>query len=114
MTMYSTDKMLVVQGVCVASYGTDEFPAFFSRRSGCKAPARVNSPEQAAELVHASLHLGLGSGTLIGEAYCAELCAALHANVVGRWISAVFCHWMFGQGGWNMHVGRRLRILWSM
>ena len=50
----------------MAAYGTDEFPAFFSRHSGCKAPARADNPEQAAKLLHASLTLGLNSGTLIG------------------------------------------------
>jgi pseudouridine-5'-phosphate glycosidase len=32
------------QGVCVVSYGTHEFPAFFSRTSGCSAPARADDP----------------------------------------------------------------------
>ena len=55
-----------LQGVCVAAYGSDDFPAFFSPSSGCRAPARVDSPTQAAQMLHASLHLGLNSGTLIG------------------------------------------------
>lgn len=41
-----TLEYLETQGVCVAAYGADEFPAFFSRHSGCKAPCRVNTPEQ--------------------------------------------------------------------
>jgi pseudouridine-5'-phosphate glycosidase len=41
-----TLEYLETQGVCVAAYGADEFPAFFSRHSGCKAPCRVDTPEQ--------------------------------------------------------------------
>lgn len=41
-----TLEYLETQGVCVAAYGADEFPAFFSRHSGCKAPCRVETPEQ--------------------------------------------------------------------
>ena len=31
----------------------DEFPAFFTRASGCAAPARVDTPRQAAALIKA-------------------------------------------------------------
>jgi pseudouridine-5'-phosphate glycosidase len=41
-----TLEYLETQGVCVAAYGAEEFPAFFSRHSGCKAPCRVDTPEQ--------------------------------------------------------------------
>lgn len=41
-----TLEYLETQGVCVAAFGADEFPAFFSRHSGCKAPCRVDTPEQ--------------------------------------------------------------------
>jgi pseudouridine-5'-phosphate glycosidase len=41
-----TLEYLETQGVCVAAYGADEFPAFFSRHSGCKAPCRVDTPQQ--------------------------------------------------------------------
>lgn len=60
------------QGVCVAAYGADEFPAFFARASGCRAPARVDSPAQAAALVRAAFALRLApapshcSGVVIG------------------------------------------------
>ncbi len=62
-----TLEFLETQGVCVAAYKADEFPAFFTPSSGCSAPCRVDSPEQAAGLIASSLHLGLNSGTLIGE-----------------------------------------------
>jgi pseudouridine-5'-phosphate glycosidase len=56
----------MVQGVTVAAYGTDEFPAFFTCHSGCRAPVRIDTPEQAAAVVHAGLRLNLGSGMVIG------------------------------------------------
>eukprot|EP00955_Chlamydomonas_euryale_P074826 362150-Chlamydomonas_euryale.AAC.3 len=34
-----------LQGASVAALGCDEFPAFFSRTSGCRAPSRVDTPE---------------------------------------------------------------------
>lgn len=50
----------------MAAYGADEFPAFFTRHSGCKAPARVDTPAQAAAMIAASQRLALGSGMVLG------------------------------------------------
>ncbi|XP_057249119.1 pseudouridine-5'-phosphate glycosidase-like [Beta vulgaris subsp. vulgaris] len=50
------------QGVCVAGYGTNEFPAFFTETSGCKVSCRINSPEDAALLIDANTKLKLGTG----------------------------------------------------
>ncbi|KAK3239962.1 hypothetical protein CYMTET_50146 [Cymbomonas tetramitiformis] len=61
-----TLEYLETQGVCVASYRTDEFPAFFTPHSGCRAPSRVNSPEEAAGLIKAALQMQLGSGIVLG------------------------------------------------
>lgn len=55
-----------MQGVCVAAYGADEFPAFFTRHSGCRAPARVDTPQQAAAMIAASQRLQLGGGMVLG------------------------------------------------
>jgi pseudouridine-5'-phosphate glycosidase len=57
-------KML--QGVGVAAYGGDEFPAFFTRRSGCRAPLRIDTPEEGAALIRSSLQLNLQNGMVIG------------------------------------------------
>ena len=37
----------------VIGYGTDELPAFYSRRSGLRLPHRVDTKEQAAALLRA-------------------------------------------------------------
>ena len=60
-----TLEFLETQGVAVLALGTDDFPAFFTRRSGCPAPTRVETAHEAAAVVHASSTLGLSSGTLV-------------------------------------------------
>ncbi|KAM6576778.1 hypothetical protein CsatB_028615 [Cannabis sativa] len=60
-----TLEYLETQGVCVAAYKTNEFPAFFTRTSGCKVPCRVDTAEECARLIDANTKLGLGTGILI-------------------------------------------------
>ncbi|KAH3710524.1 hypothetical protein DPMN_070008 [Dreissena polymorpha] len=61
-----TLEYLETQGVCVATYGaTNDFPAFFSRSSGFKAPYHVTSPYQVACMIEKNHELGLQSGSLI-------------------------------------------------
>uniref|UniRef100_A0A1D1XH15 Pseudouridine-5'-phosphate glycosidase n=1 Tax=Anthurium amnicola TaxID=1678845 RepID=A0A1D1XH15_9ARAE len=60
-----TLEFLETQGVTVAAYKTNEFPAFFSEASGCQVSCRVDTPEECAKLINANLNLGLGNGTLI-------------------------------------------------
>lgn len=62
-----TLEFLETQGVCVCAYGADNFPAFFTPDSGCKAPVRVDTPEEAAGLIRASVDLELGTGVIVGE-----------------------------------------------
>ena len=62
----SSTAIARAQGVCVCAYGTDEFPAFFMRRSGCTAPARADDPDAAARMISAALQLDLDSGIVIG------------------------------------------------
>ncbi|XP_030071482.1 uncharacterized protein LOC115478317 [Microcaecilia unicolor] len=61
-----TLEYLETQGVCVATFGeSKEFPAFFSHRSGFKAPCNIQNEEEAAKLIASSLELGLGCGVLL-------------------------------------------------
>eukprot|EP00210_Caulerpa_lentillifera_P002437 g2335.t1 len=71
-----TLEYLETQGVCVAGYQTDEFPAFFTPLSGCKAPVRVDSPEQAAALLIASKRHQLDRGVILGVPIAQEDAAA--------------------------------------
>lgn len=66
-----TLEFLETQGAAVVGYGTDEFPAFFTRSSGCAAPSRVDTPREAAALVKAGRRLGLG-GVVFGVPIPAE------------------------------------------
>ncbi|GMY16061.1 pseudouridine-5'-phosphate glycosidase [Fagus crenata] len=54
-----TLEYLETQGVCVAAYKTNDFPAFFTETSGCKVPCRVDSPED-----YANMKLKLNTGIL--------------------------------------------------
>ncbi|PSR86800.1 Pseudouridine-5'-phosphate glycosidase [Actinidia chinensis var. chinensis] len=60
-----TLEYLETQGVCVAAYKTDEFPAFFTETSGYKAPCRIDTSEDCARLIDANMKLKLGTGILI-------------------------------------------------
>lgn len=47
----------------VATFGeTNDFPAFYSRVSGCKASYFVSSAKKAAEIIKASRDVSLCSG----------------------------------------------------
>ncbi|KAI0735087.1 indigoidine synthase A-like protein [Earliella scabrosa] len=60
-----TLEYLETLGVPVISYGpTDDFPAFYSRRSGYKSPWRVDDPVTAAQILHTHRQLGLSNGAL--------------------------------------------------
>ncbi|XP_063393632.1 uncharacterized protein LOC134678852 [Cydia fagiglandana] len=61
-----TLEYLETQGVCVCAYGeSDAFPAFYTRRSGHRAPHRTPSAAHAARLLAAARSLRLESGTVI-------------------------------------------------
>lgn len=51
--------------VPVIAYGTDEFPAFFSRQSGHNAPMRADSAEEIASFMAAKWDLGLAGGVSV-------------------------------------------------
>ena len=61
-----TLEILETNGVPTVTYQSDEFPAFFSPRSGIQTPARVDSVDEIARAYCASVgHLGLTSGLLV-------------------------------------------------
>lgn len=60
-----TLEWLETHGVPVLGYGTDEFPAFYTRSSGLPVDCRVDSAEQAAQIVHTKWKLGLDGGVLV-------------------------------------------------
>jgi pseudouridine-5'-phosphate glycosidase len=54
-----TLEALEALGVPVLGYGTSEFPAFYADRSGLPLAHRADTPELAAEVLHAQRALGL-------------------------------------------------------
>jgi pseudouridine-5'-phosphate glycosidase len=51
--------------VPVLAYGTDEFPAFFSRQSGHAAPMRVDTPAEVAAVMAAKWGYGIEGGVSV-------------------------------------------------
>lgn len=60
-----TLEWLETHGVTVLGYGTDEFPAFYSRASGLPVDARVDTPEDVARVWFAKQEMGLTGGLLV-------------------------------------------------
>jgi len=62
-----TLEVLETNGVPVIAIGQDEFPAFWSRRSGLAAPLRMNTARDIARAHHTRQILGLDGGQLVSN-----------------------------------------------
>ena len=62
-----TLEMLETLGVPVVCAGTDEFPAFWSRKSGLRAPIRLDDAAAIAAFIAAREALALGGGVLVAN-----------------------------------------------
>jgi pseudouridine-5'-phosphate glycosidase len=62
-----TLEYLETLGVPLAGFGTDELPAFFTRKSGFKTPLRVDTPVEAAKMFNAMQKLGYPGGAVIAN-----------------------------------------------
>ena len=62
-----TLEVLETKGVPVVGYRTDEFPAFWSRRSGLMAPLRLDSAAEIAAFQKARETIGIDGGMLIAN-----------------------------------------------
>ena len=60
-----TMEYLETKGVPVIGFGTDELPAFYTRKSGIKVPWRSDEPKEIAEAINASKALGYPGGMLV-------------------------------------------------
>lgn len=61
----ATLEYLETAGVTVVTYNSDEFPAFYSRKSGCVAECRIDSALEIAELIKAKREMELKGGMLV-------------------------------------------------
>jgi pseudouridylate synthase len=62
-----TLEVLETHGVPVVGYGTDEFPAFYSRISGHKVPMRCDTPIEIAAMMKAKWAMKLDGGIVVAN-----------------------------------------------
>lgn len=62
-----TLEYLETQRVPVIAYGSDDFPAFYTRSSGLKADHRLDTPEEIARAMELHARMGSGTGMLIAN-----------------------------------------------
>ncbi len=60
-----TLEYLETHGVPVIGYGTQELPAFYTRKSGFSVDYRMDTPQELAAAFHTSLELGFQGGMLV-------------------------------------------------
>jgi len=63
----ATLEYLETMSVPVVGFGTDEFPAFYSRESGLDVSVRLDSPEEIVRFVNAHWAAGLQSAVLVAN-----------------------------------------------
>jgi len=68
----ATLEWLETYGVPIVGYGTDEFPAFYSRHSGLPLEYRVETPEEAARMARAHWQLRPNTGIILAVPVPAE------------------------------------------
>ena len=60
-----TLEYLETHGVPVIGFGTEDMPAFYTRKSGFKVDYKVDDPEMLAKFFNTHLELGLRGGVLV-------------------------------------------------
>ena len=77
-----TLEYLETKGVTVIGYGTDELPAFYTRRSGFGVDYRLDTPEELAKAFHAKREMKLRGGMLVTNPIPEEY--SMDANVINK------------------------------
>lgn len=62
-----TLERLETLGVPVLGYQTDQFPAFYSRKSGLQVDRQIDTPKALAEILSVKWDLGLNGGVVIAN-----------------------------------------------
>jgi len=62
-----TLEYLETSGIPVVTFGQDDFPAFYSRKSGFKSPLRLDSAEEIANMMNIKWQIGLNGSVLIAN-----------------------------------------------
>lgn len=79
-----TIEYLETNGVLVLGFGTDEFPSFYSRKSGTKIP-KVETPFEVAEIFKEKNSLGLPGSILVANPIPEE--SEIPYSTVELWIN---------------------------
>ncbi|MEA4941473.1 MAG: pseudouridine-5'-phosphate glycosidase [Oscillibacter sp.] len=80
-----TLEYLETHGVPVIGYGTEELPAFYTRKSGFKVDYELDTPEELARAFHVKQEMGLGGGMLVTNPIPEEY--SMDADVINKAIS---------------------------
>lgn len=62
-----TLEYLETKGIPVVTYGQDEFPSFYSSKSGYASPLRLDNTKEIAQLLKTKWQLGLNGSVLIAN-----------------------------------------------
>ena len=62
-----TLEYLETSGIPVVTYGQDDFPAFYSRKSGFKSPLRLDTANEIANMMQVKWQMGLNGSVLIAN-----------------------------------------------
>ena len=81
-----TLEVLETLGVPTIVYGSDEFPAFWSRSSGLPAPRRLDDVASVAAVFRSARDLGVESGMVIANPIAAQ--ASIPGEVMSRFIES--------------------------
>ena len=77
-----TLEYLETHGVPVIGYGTEELPAFYTRKSGFKVDYRIDTPADLAKIFYVKQDMGLGGGMLVTNPIPEEF--SMDAEVINR------------------------------
>ena len=77
-----TLEYLETKGVPVIGYGTEELPAFYTRKSGFGVDYRIDTPEEIAAAFRAKIDMGLAGGMLVTNPIPEEY--SMDADVINK------------------------------
>ena len=77
-----TLEYLETHGVPVIGYGTEELPAFYTRKSGFKVDYRIDTPAELAKAFYVKQDMGLGGGMLVTNPIPEEF--SMDADVISK------------------------------
>jgi pseudouridine-5'-phosphate glycosidase len=111
----ATREWMETHGVCLVGYGSEELPAFYTRRSGLAVDVRCDTPREVARIASARDALGLEGalvvavpvpaefevdGRLMEDSLSEALAEAEQRNVSGRdWTPFLLSHLAERTGG---------------